>query len=374
MLIRHMPPPAVVSLPRRFACAAIGGLLVLLAACGGKPDDSAASGTSATEEKILNVYNWADYIEPKVLEDFQKETGIKVRYDVFDSNEVLETKLLTGDSGYDVVVPSAYFLERQIKAGVFRTLDKTQLPHLQNQDPELQAVVAKHDPDNAHSVIYMWGTTGIGYDALKIRAIMPDAPVDSWNLILDPKIVARFKDCGVSVLEDPTDMVATVLLWLGKDPNSESAADLALAEAKLLAIRPYIRTITSSTYTDDLANGVARMGCERLVQVYGSTETAGVGAQTAAGESFRLFPFWERSGDALIREPPHTNTVLRNSMSHGALPNLARPAGDRIDGTRFRAHRASDIPASETREAAADDGRSSCRSRRIARWGKDPGP
>jgi len=255
MLIRHMPLPAVVPLPRRFVSAAIGGLLLLLAACGGKPDDSAASGTSATEEKILNVYNWADYIEPKVLEDFQKETGIKVRYDVFDSNEVLETKLLTGDSGYDVVVPSAYFLERQIKAGVFRTLDKTQLPHLQNQDPELQAVVAKHDPDNAHSVIYMWGTTGIGYDALKIRAIMPDAPVDSWNLILDPKIVARFKDCGVSVLEDPTDMVATVLLWLGKDPNSESAADLALAEAKLLAIRPYIRTITSSTYTDDLANG-----------------------------------------------------------------------------------------------------------------------
>ena len=255
MLIRHMPLPAVVSLPRRVVCAAIGGLLLLLAACGGKPDDSAASGTSATEEKILNVYNWADYIEPKVLEDFQKETGIKVRYDVFDSNEVLETKLLTGDSGYDVVVPSAYFLERQIKAGVFRTLDKTQLPHLQNQDPELQAVVAKHDPDNAHSVIYMWGTTGIGYDALKIRAIMPDAPVDSWNLILDPKIVARFKDCGVSVLEDPTDMVATVLLWLGKDPNSESAADLALAEARLLAIRPYIRTITSSTYTDDLANG-----------------------------------------------------------------------------------------------------------------------
>src|SRR6187200_2196526 len=166
MLIRHMPLPAVVSLPRRFVSAAIGGLLLLLAACGGKPDDSAASGTSATEEKVLNVYNWADYIEPKVLEDFQKETGIKVRYDVFDSNEVLETKLLTGDSGYDVVVPSAYFLERQIKAGVFQPLDKTQLPHLQNQDPELQAVVAKHDPDNAHSVIYMWGTTGIGYDAL----------------------------------------------------------------------------------------------------------------------------------------------------------------------------------------------------------------
>jgi putrescine transport system substrate-binding protein len=255
MLIGHMRLPLAVRPPRRFASAALGGLLLLLTACGNKPDDSAASGTPSAEEKVLNVYNWSDYIEPKVIEDFQKETGIKVRYDVFDSNEVLETKLLTGSSGYDVVVPSAYFLERQIKAGVFRPLDKTQLPNLKNQDPELQAVVAKHDPDNAHSVIYMWGTTGIGYDALKIRAIMPDAPVDSWNLILDPAIVAKFKGCGVSVLEDPTDMVATVLLWLGKDPNSEAAADLALAETKLAAIRPYIRTITSSTYTDDLANG-----------------------------------------------------------------------------------------------------------------------
>jgi len=255
MLTLHMPLQSAALPTRRLASAAIGGLLLLLAACGNKPEESAASGTSTAEEKILNVYNWSDYIDPKVIDDFQKETGITVRYDVFDSNEVLETKLLTGNSGYDVVVPSAYFLERQIKAGVFRPLDKTQLPNLKNLDPELQTVVAKHDPDNAHSVIYMWGTTGIGYDALKIRAIMPDAPVDSWNLILDPKIVAKFKSCGVSVLEDPTDMVATVLLWLGKDPNSESAADLALAESKLAAIRPYIRTITSSTYTDDLANG-----------------------------------------------------------------------------------------------------------------------
>jgi putrescine transport system substrate-binding protein len=231
--------------------------LVLLSACGKKTEQPAATdaGAPAAEEKVVNVYNWSDYIDPKVIEDFQKETGIKVRYDVFDSNEVLETKLLTGNSGYDVVVPSAYFLERQIQAGVFQPLDRTLLPNLKNQDPELQAVVAKHDPGNAHSVVYMWGTTGIGYDALKIKAITPDAPVDSWRMIFDPKIIAKFKSCGVSVLEDPTDMVATALLFLGKDPNSQSEADLKLAEEKLMAIRPYIRTITSSTYTDDLANG-----------------------------------------------------------------------------------------------------------------------
>ena len=204
---------------------------------------------------MLNVYNWSDYIDPQVLQDFERETGIKVRYDVFDSNEVLETKLLTGHSGYDVVVPSAYFLERQVKAGVFRKLDKSQLPGLANLDPGIVAQAARHDPGNEHSVVYMWGTTGIGYDAAKVKAIMPDAPVDSWQLIFDPAVIAKFKDCGVSMLDDPTDMVGTALLYLGKDPNSESAADLEAAEELLLQIRPYLRTIHSSQYIDQLANG-----------------------------------------------------------------------------------------------------------------------
>lgn len=240
---------------------AVAILLVLasaVAACGKKADAPAGPAetrTAAGEEKVLNVYNWSDYIDPKVIEDFQAATGIRVRYDVFDSNEVLETKLLTGNSGYDVVVPSAYFLERQIAAGVFRKLDGTLLPNLANLDPELQRRVAAHDPGNQYGVVYMWGTTGIGYDETRVRATMPDAPVDSWNLVFDPAIVAKFKDCGVSVLDDPTDMVATVLLWLGKDPNSQSEADLALAEQTLLAIRPYIRTIHSSQYIEDLANG-----------------------------------------------------------------------------------------------------------------------
>jgi putrescine transport system substrate-binding protein len=245
----------------RMTAIAATAMSLLLAACGGKsPGEQPAAGPGdaaapTSGDAVVNVYNWSDYIDPQVLEDFRKETGIEVRYDVFDSNEVLETKLLTGKSGYDVVVPSAYFLERQLAAGVFQKLDRSQLPGLANLDPEVTAQAARHDPGNEHSVVYMWGTTGIGYDAAKVQAIMADAPVDSWKLLFDPAILAKFRDCGVSVLDDPTDMVATTLLYLGKDPNSQDEADLAAAEALLLKIRPYIRTIHSSQYIDQLANG-----------------------------------------------------------------------------------------------------------------------
>ena len=240
--------------------AVIAALAALLGfGCGKKaespPAVDAAAPAAAAEEKILNVFNWSDYIDPQVIEDFQKETGIKVSYDVFDSNEVLETKLLTGNSGYDLVVPSAYFLERQIKAGVFGKLDKAKLTNLANLDPDIVQRAAGHDPGGQYGVVYMWGTTGIGYNADKVKAIMPNAPVDSWNLVFDPAVISKFKGCGVSVLEDPTDMVATMLLFLGKDPNSESEADLKLAEERLLASRPYIRQITSSQYIEALANG-----------------------------------------------------------------------------------------------------------------------
>lgn len=235
------------------AAAAAAGIAVLLAGCGRK--DDGATRAAAAGPKVVHVYNWSDYVDPAVLEKFTAETGVEVRYDVFDSNEVLETKLLAGRSGYDVVVPSAYFLERQIKAGVFLPLDRARLANLTNVDPEIARLAAAHDPGNEHSVVYMWGTTGIGYDAQKVAKIMPDAPVDSWRFVFDPQVISRFTDCGVSVLDDPTDMVATMLLWLGKDPNSEDEADLELAEERLLAIRPHIRTIHSSQYIDDLANG-----------------------------------------------------------------------------------------------------------------------
>ncbi|MCP5328270.1 MAG: polyamine ABC transporter substrate-binding protein [Sinobacteraceae bacterium] len=233
---------------------------LLLAGCGQKPaagpeTPAAAGGADSGEEKVLNVYNWSDYIDPSVLEDFTRETGIKINYDVFDSNEALETKLLTGNTGYDIVVPSASFLERQIKAGVFRKLDTSLLPNLKNLDPEITQRVALHDPGNEHSVNYLWGTSGVGYNVAKIKERLPDAPVDSFAMFYDPQVVSKFKDCGVTLLDAPSEVVGTVLIWLGKDANSEKAEDLAAAEKVLMAIRPYVKYVNSSKYIEDLANG-----------------------------------------------------------------------------------------------------------------------
>ena len=244
---------------------------LLLAACGEKPPGKpaapegapAASAPAAApagavdtgEEKVLNVYNWSDYIDPTVLEGFTRETGIKVNYDVFDSNEVLETKLLAGSTGYDIVVPSASFLERQIKAGVFQKLDKSLLPNLKNLDPEITQRISLHDPGNEHAVNYLWGTSGVGFNVAKIKERMPDAPVDSFAMFYDPKVVSKFKDCGVTLLDAPSEIVGTVLIWLGKDANSEKPEDLAAAEKVLMAIRPYVKYVNSSKYIEDLANG-----------------------------------------------------------------------------------------------------------------------
>jgi putrescine transport system substrate-binding protein len=236
---------------------------VLLAGCGGGAEppaaqeggkDSAAAPESGGD-KVVNVYNWSDYIDPTVLADFTKKTGIKVNYDVFDSNQVLETKMLTGHTNYDVVVPSAPFLQRQITAGVFQKLDKSQLPNLKNLDPDMMKRIAVYDPDNEHSVPYMWVTSGPGYNVAKIKERMPDAPVDSLRMIFDPAVVSKFKDCGVSVLDEPTEVISIVLVYLGKDPKSNSQEDLQAAEKVLVSIRPYLRYIHSSRYIDDLANG-----------------------------------------------------------------------------------------------------------------------
>jgi putrescine transport system substrate-binding protein len=249
-------------------------LAFALAGCGPKPAPSTATpalgapakpannavavntdSADAGEEKKLFVYNWSDYIADGVIDDFKKATGVEVSYDVFDSNESLQSKLLQGNTGYDVVVPSAPFLERQIKAGVYQKLDKSLLPNLKNMDPELMKRVALHDPDNAHSVNYLWGTSGVGYNEDKIRAIMPNAPVDSLSMLFDPAIIARFKSCGVSILDAPSEVVGTVLIYLGKDANSEKPEDLAAVEKVLASIRPFVRYVNSSKYIEDLANG-----------------------------------------------------------------------------------------------------------------------
>ncbi|EFD2456392.1 spermidine/putrescine ABC transporter substrate-binding protein PotF [Escherichia coli] len=214
-------------------------------------------GTLAAEQKTLHIYNWSDYIAPDTVANFEKETGIKVVYDVFDSNEVLEGKLMAGSTGFDLVVPSASFLERQLTAGVFQPLDKSKLPEWKNLDPELLKLVAKHDPDNKFAMPYMWATTGIGYNVDKVKAVLGEnAPVDSWDLILKPENLEKLKSCGVSFLDAPEEVFATVLNYLGKDPNSTKADDYTgPATDLLLKLRPNIRYFHSSQYINDLANG-----------------------------------------------------------------------------------------------------------------------
>ena len=237
--------------------------LLLLVACGKKeeaPPTAAAAAPPAPvydtdAEKTVNVYNWSDYIEPTVLEAFTKETGVTVNYEVMDSNELLETKLVAGRTGYDVVVPSANFLARQIKSGIYQKLDKSKLDQLKNLDPDITKRLEVFDPGNEHAVNYMWGTSGVAYNEEAIKAAMPDAPVDSFAMFWDPKVVSKFAKCGVSVLDAPSEVIGTVLIYLGKDANSEKPEDLKAAEKVLLSVRPYIRLINSSKYIEDLANG-----------------------------------------------------------------------------------------------------------------------
>ncbi len=210
---------------------------------------------AAAQDKVVNVYNWSDYIDSKVLEEFTRETGIRVVYDVYDSNDVLETKLMAGRSGYDIVVPTNNYLARQIQAGVLSKLDKSKLPNLKHMDPELMARMAKYDPDNAHSVIYMWGTTGIGLNADKIRQRMARPPANSLAMLFDPEVVSKFADCGVDLLDAPDEMIPAVLRYLGLEPDSKDPKDWARAEEQLLKVRPFIRRFHSSQYINDLANG-----------------------------------------------------------------------------------------------------------------------
>ncbi len=243
----------MISAPRSFRLSA--ALAALLAACAGCSRPAAPGTAASAGEKVLNVYNWSDYIQPSVVADFQIEYGIRVNYDVLDSNEILETKLLTGHTNYDVVVPSGAFLERQIQADIYQKLDKSLLPNLKNVDPDVARAEALYDPGNQYSVDYMWITSGVGYNVADIRTRLPDAPVDSWRMLFDPAVVSRFQDCGVSLLDAPSEVVATVLIFLGRKPSSNSPDDLKAAEQVLKAMRPYVRYVDSSRYIDNLANG-----------------------------------------------------------------------------------------------------------------------
>jgi len=207
------------------------------------------------QDRVVNVYNWSDYIDESIISDFTKETGIRVIYDVFDSNELLETKLLSGGSGYDVVAPTGSFLARQIEAGVFQKLQKDKLPNIKNMWDAITQRTDMYDPGGEYSINYMWGTVGLGYNVQKMVEIMGTEKIDSWDILFKPENAAKFADCGIHVLDSPSDMVPIALQYLGLDPNSHEAEDFAKVEEMFLAIRPYVRKFHSSEYINALANG-----------------------------------------------------------------------------------------------------------------------
>src|SRR5271168_1152170 len=222
--------------------------LLLAAAIG------ASAASSAAEEKRLYIYNWSDFIGTDTVEKFEKLTGIKVVYDVYDAEETMEARLLAGSSGYDVVSASTDFFSREIKAGVYETLDKSKLPNRKNLDPRVLAIQAQSDPGNQHAVPYLHSINGFAYNVDMIRARMPNAPVDSLDLIFKPEIVAKFADCGVTFLDSAADTLMLALQYLGLDPNTTKREDFKAAEALLVAVRPYVRSFDSTEYMNGLAN------------------------------------------------------------------------------------------------------------------------
>lgn len=235
---------------------------LLLAACSQSPEPPATAAAPAADapaqgEKVVYVYNWSDYIAEDTIANFEAETGIKVVYDVYDNNEMLEAKLMAGASGYDLVFPSARpFAQRHIQAGVYAPLDKSKLSNLGNLDAGLLQGLQDVDPGNAHALPYMWGTTGLGINVAKVKEVLgEDAPLDSWSLLFDPGNAEKLAACGISVLDDEQEAFAAALIWRGMDANALTGAETQAVTDAFAAIRPHVRYFNSSKYIDDLANG-----------------------------------------------------------------------------------------------------------------------
>jgi putrescine transport system substrate-binding protein len=240
--------------------------------------------SQAHAQGTVHIYNWSDYIGENTLAEFEQATGIKSIYDVFDSNETLEGKLLAGSSGYDVVVPSNHFLGKQIKAGAFQKLDRSQLPNWKNLDPVLLKQLEGNDPGNQYAVPYLWGTQGIGYNVAKIKEVLGVDTIDSWAVLYEPENIKKLSRCGVAFMDSADEMIPSMLNYLGLDPNSLKAADYAKAESRLLAVRPYVTYFHSSKYISDLANGdiCAAVGYSGdVLQAAARAEEAGKGLEIA---------------------------------------------------------------------------------------------
>jgi putrescine transport system substrate-binding protein len=229
-------------------------LSMLLAACGSR-QAAGPAGAVPAEEKGLNLYIWNDYLAEDTIANFEKETGIRVTVSNYGSNEELDGKLAPGHSGYDIVVPSASFFGRQIKAGYYQKLDKSLLANFGNMDPAILANLAENDAGNEHAVVHMWGVTGLGYDMAKVKAAMQDAPLDSWRLVMDPAVAKNLQKCGIAILDSSSEMFKMTLAYIGKSPNSQDPADLAAAGEALNRFRPFIRYIDTQRMIGDLANG-----------------------------------------------------------------------------------------------------------------------
>lgn len=228
--------------------------LILLSACGGREENAAGQG-QASEEKVLHVYNWTDYIGKTTIADFEARTGIKVTYDTYDSNEILETKLLTGGTGYDVVLPTATVLGRMARIGVFRTLDKEKLPNLSNLDPEAMRQLAVNDPGNEHAIAYMWGTTGLGYNPAMVKQALGTDRIESWGAVFDPAVASKLAKCGITMLDAPEDVFEAAEIYLGTDPGNEDLQEMAAAEAVIAKVSPYVRSFDSNQHLNALAGG-----------------------------------------------------------------------------------------------------------------------
>jgi putrescine transport system substrate-binding protein len=246
----------IVNVLRQVLTAVVFGALAT--ACSKRqdtPTSAPSSAAPAAEEKVLNLFIWNDYLAEDTISNFEKETGIKVTVSNYGSNEELQAKLAPGHSGYDVVVPGASFLERQIQSGLYLTLDKSQLPNLKNMDPDIQRRLAALDQGNEHAVLHMWGTAGLGYNVDKLKAALPNAPLGSWDLIFKSDVVKNFQTCGITVLDSAAEMYAMTLIALGKDANSQKPEDIAAATDALMRLRPFVRYVDTQRMISDLANG-----------------------------------------------------------------------------------------------------------------------
>lgn len=296
---RFIHPEGSVPMNARMSALVSALALAILAGCGSDaPADADGSNDTPAPaaDKILNVYNWSDYIGEDTIENFQEETGIRVTYDVMDSNEVLETKVMTGNTGYDIVVPSLTFLARQVQAGVYLEIDKSRLSNYGNLDPEMMALLATNDPGNTHSIPYLWGTTGIGYNVQKVtEALGEDAPVDSWALVFEPENLAKLKGCGVGILDTPSEIIPPVLHYLGEDPNSFDEAVIQKGVDRLKELRPHITYFHSSQFINDLANGdicVAVGWSGDIIQAQARAAEADKGVEVAYSIPKEGAPMW----------------------------------------------------------------------------------